>query len=64
MFRSPKKLAACVIVAAAIISLGIPAGAQWLKHPTEGVPRTAEGKVNMTAPAPRTADGKPDFSGL
>ena len=64
MVRSPKKSALRGIVAAAVIGLGIPAGAQWLKHPTAGVPRTADGKVNMRAPAPRTADDKPDFSGL
>jgi hypothetical protein len=64
MVPSPKKSALCGIVAAAVIGLGIPAGAQWLKHPTAGVPRTADGKVNVSAPTPRTADGKPDFSGL
>ena len=72
MFRYPKKAArpersrgaALIIVAAAIIALGIPAAAQYLKYPTAGVPRTAAGKVNMSAPTPRTADGKPDLSGL
>jgi len=50
-----------------IISLAVlttPVGAQWLKHPTQGIPRTAEGKPNLTAPVPRTADGKPDLTGL
>jgi hypothetical protein len=72
MFRYPKKSArpeprrgtAFIIVAAAIIGLGIPSGAQYVKYPTAGVPRTAAGKVNMSAPTPRTADGKPDLSGL
>jgi hypothetical protein len=64
MFRSPKKSAAFVVAVCAIIGIGIPASAQWLKYPTAGVPRTAAGKVNMGAPTPRTADGRPDFSGL
>ncbi len=44
--------------------LTMPAGAQWLHHPTAGIPRTADGKPDLTAPAPRTADGKTDFTGL
>jgi len=42
----------------------MPAGAQWLGHPTAGVPKLANGKPNLSAPAPRATDGKPDLSGI
>src|SRR6516162_7937503 len=58
--RLTLRLAVC----AALLCLGVPASAQWLKYPTAGVPRTADGKPNLSAPPPRTLDGKPDFSGL
>jgi hypothetical protein len=64
MAPAPRRFAALVAAACAIITLSTPLVAQWLKYPTAGVPRTAAGKVNMTAPAPRTAAGTPDFSGL
>jgi hypothetical protein len=51
----------CVLV----VALTAPAlGAQWLRHPTEGVPRKADGSPDLTAPAPRLRDGKPDLSGI
>jgi len=53
-----------LIVAAAVLTISAPLGAQWLNQPTKGLPRTADGRPNLSAPAPRTADGKPDFSGL
>jgi hypothetical protein len=48
----------------ALVVLGTPLSAQWLKYPTAGVPRKADGHVDMSAPAPRMPDGKPDFSGI
>ncbi len=51
-------------VTVALVILGTPLTAQWIKIPTPGVPRKADGKVDMSAPAPRLADGKPDFSGV
>jgi hypothetical protein len=61
MTRDHLGVALCLL---AVGMLPVPAGAQWLKHPTPGIPRTADGKPDLTAPAPRTADGKPDLSGL
>ena len=43
--------------------VGVPADAQWLKHPTPNIPRTPDGKPNLSAPAPRGTDGHPDLSG-
>jgi hypothetical protein len=54
---------ACLIVLV-VVSLGVPAAAQWLDQPTAGLPRARDGKPDLSAPAPRTADGKPDLSGL
>jgi hypothetical protein len=51
-------------IVVALMAAGVPAEAQWLKHPTPGVPRTADGKPNLSAPAPRTRDGKPDLGGI
>jgi hypothetical protein len=54
-----------VLTATALFALAtVPAGAQWLDHPTPGIPRTGDGKPNLNAPTPRMADGKPDFSGV
>ena len=47
-----------------VCAITVPAGAQWINHPTPGTPRTADGKPDLTAPTPRTADGKPDLSGI
>ena len=57
-------LALRIVFAATLISVSVPATAQWLNYPTAGIPRTPDGKPNLSAPAPRTADGKPDLSGL
>src|SRR5215467_10936669 len=48
----------------ACASAAVPASAQWLKTPTQGIPRDAAGKPNPAAAAPRAADGHPDLSGL
>jgi hypothetical protein len=48
----------------AILTLCVPAVAQWLNYPTAGIPRLADGKPNLSAPAPRTPDDKPDLSGI
>jgi hypothetical protein len=53
-----------IVLAAVMVSLSIPAAAQWLKHPTAGIPRQADGSPDLSAPAPKTPDGKPDISGL
>jgi hypothetical protein len=53
-----------VLVALTLMMGTIPAGAQWLDHPTPGIPRTPDGKPNLTAPAPRGPDGKPDLAGV
>ena len=47
-----------------LIAGTMPAAAQWLDRPWQGIPRTADGKPNLTAPAPRGPDGKPDLSGI
>jgi hypothetical protein len=52
----------CVLVAAVLSAPAL--GAQWLRHPTEGVPRKADGSPDLSAPTPRLPDGKPDFSGI
>lgn len=52
---------ACVSV---VLTLAMPAGAQWLHHLDPSTPRTPDGKPNLTAPAPKAADGKPDLSGI
>jgi hypothetical protein len=49
---------------AVLLTLGLPAGAQWLSVPSPGIPRTPDGKPNLSAPAPRQADGHPDLSGI
>ena len=52
------------LIAAIVIFLTAPLGAQWLTYRTVGLPRLADGKPNLAAPAPRTPEGKPDLSGL
>src|SRR5512140_2718045 len=52
------------LIALALVIVGVPVGAQWLKYPTDGIPRTRDGKPNLSAPAPRLPDGKPDLSGI
>ena len=52
------------LVAVALVVLGTPLAAQWVRYPTAGAPRKADGNVDMSATAPRLADGKPDFSGI
>jgi len=52
------------LVAAIVIFLSAPLGAQWLTYRTPGLPRLADGKPNLAVPAPRTPEGKPDLSGL
>lgn len=42
----------------------LPASAQWLKLPTQGIPHTTDGKPDLAAPAPRKPDGTPDLSGI
>jgi hypothetical protein len=51
-------------VAGLLITLSVPAIAQWPSHPTSGVPRTPAGEPDLQAPPPRTADGHIDFTGL
>jgi Domain of unknown function (DUF3471) len=52
------------LIAAVVLGVAAPAGAQWLRQPTPGIPRTAEGKPDLTAPAPKNQDGTPDLSGI
>ena len=52
------------LVTVALVVLGTPLAAQWVRYPTAGAPRKADGNVDMSATAPRLADGKPDFSGI
>jgi hypothetical protein len=47
----------------ALCLAGLPAFAQWIDTPTQGIPRK-NGKPDLTAPAPKLADGRTDFSGL
>src|ERR1044071_6458650 len=49
--------------AALIVTVALPAGAQWLTRPTPNIPRTTDGRPDLAAPAPRGADGHPDLSG-
>ena len=35
-----------------LIAGTVPAAAQWLDRPWQGIPRTADGKPDLTAPAP------------
>jgi len=51
------------LVTVALVVLGTPLAAQWVRYPTAGAPRKADGSVDMSATGPRLADGKPDFSG-
>jgi hypothetical protein len=60
----PDRRSIPAVIAASLLSLVVPAQAQWLNYKTPGIPRTADGKPNLSAPAPRMANGKPDFSGL
>ena len=46
-----------------LLTLALPAAAQWPTFPTRNVPRTADGEPDLAAPAPRTADGHVDFTG-
>jgi hypothetical protein len=48
----------------AVLSISMPAAAQWLNYQTAGLPKTPTGVPNLGAPTPRTADGKPDLSGI
>src|SRR5437762_13592812 len=57
-------VARLILAFIAVVSMLVPAAAQWLKYPTPGIPRTPDGKPNLSAPAPKLADGKPDLSGL
>jgi hypothetical protein len=50
----------CSVLSACVL----PAGAQWINHPTAGIPRTADGKPDLNAPAPRTAERHPDLTGM
>ena len=52
------------LVTVALVVLGTPLAAQWVRYPTAGAPRKADGSVDMSATGPRLADGKPDFSGI
>src|SRR6516162_4988648 len=47
-----------------LLSLCVPAHAQWTKVPPSVIPRTADGKPNLSAPAPRLPSGTPDLSGV
>ena len=47
-----------------VITMAIPAAAQWINYPNPNTPRMADGKPNLTAPAPKTADGKPSLAGI
>jgi hypothetical protein len=53
-----------VLPMAAALFVAVPAGAQWLNHPTPGTPRLPGGKPDLTAAAPRTPDGTPNLSGI
>jgi len=55
---------ALAVVVTSLLSLSVPAQAQWLNQKTPGIPRTADGKPDLSARAPRMANGKPDLSGL
>jgi len=52
------------LVTVALVVLGTPLAAQWVRYPTAGAPRKADGSVDMSATGPRLADGKSDFSGI
>jgi hypothetical protein len=58
-----KKLSVAAFVAALVL-IGLPLQAQWLKVPPAKVPRTPDGKPDLSAAAPRLPDGKPDLSGI
>ena len=59
--NSPMKILLVVLI---LLTVTIPATAQWLDRPSTGIPRTADGEPDLSAPAPRGLDGKPDFSGI
>jgi hypothetical protein len=52
------------LVIAILTMATVPATAQWLNVPTQGIPRTKDGKPDLSAPAPRKPNGKPDLSGI
>jgi hypothetical protein len=45
-------------------AIAMPAVAQWVNHPAQGIPRTKDGKPNLSAPTPRGRNGRPDLSGV
>jgi len=53
-----------IFFAAILAVTAMPAPAQWLSVPADGIPKTKDGKPNLGAPAPRKSDGKPDLSGI
>ena len=54
---------AATALAVSLVTVALPAEAQWLTQPTPNIPRTANGAPNLSAPAPRDTDGRPDLSG-
>ena len=47
-----------------LLTLFLPALAQWTGVPIRNIPLTKDGKPDLASPAPRLPDGKPDLSGV